>query len=267
MRAAKHILKQVLSERTAMNPSYSLRAFARDLELSPQQLSNVINGKRGLGPDLAKETVVKLGLDPIDQDFFLESLKAQFSKSKTQRIVSQAKLKSLERTSSAKNLEIDLFKIISNWYHLAIVELIKITPKKKQTETWFSRKLNVPGGEVGLALERLERLELITKTLKGWIVNQDTLIVDKGISAESIKHLHQQILEKSIQALSFQTGEERYGSSSMVPIKVKDLGLAKKMIQDFRMSFAQNITDSEQGEEIYALGIQFFRLSNNGEVI
>jgi hypothetical protein len=39
-------LKSELEERMEKNSSYSLRAFARDLTVSPQMLSLVLNGKK-----------------------------------------------------------------------------------------------------------------------------------------------------------------------------------------------------------------------------
>jgi uncharacterized protein (TIGR02147 family) len=262
MKEAKNILSEILSQRTATNASYSLRAFARDLGVSPQQLSNVINGRRGLGPSTAEKVVKRLGLDQTQKDFFLESLKAKFSKSKVQRVVSKSKLKSMMVDASTKNLEIEMFATISNWYHFTLLELIKISKNKKLTKSWFAKKLGIPESEVKLALGRLQRLELISKTESGWEVNQDVIIADRGISTEAIRNFHRQILEKAIGALAFQTHEERYGSSSTIPIKVKDLALAKEMIQKFRIDFDKAVTDSENGEEVYGLSLQFFRLTN-----
>ena len=116
--------------------------------------------------------------------------------------------------------------------------------------------------EVKLALGRLERLELIAKTEMGWTVNQDVEIADKGVPTESIKSFHRQILEKATHALAFQSSEERYGSSSSIPIKVKNVALAKRMIQKFRIDFDKAVTDPVNGEEIYGLSLQFFRLTN-----
>ncbi len=262
MKNAQHILSEILSERQAVNPAYSLRAFARDLGVSPQQLSNVMNGRRGLGPALAQEVVNQLDLDQNQKEWFLESLKAQFSRSKVQRVVSKSKLTSLKSTAATKNLELDLFKTISNWYHFTLIELIKLSKNKSRKIQWFSEKLGIPENEVNLALGRLQRLELISKTEMGWKVNQDVVIADKGMSTESIKNFHRQILEKAIQALAFQNSEERYGSSSSIPIKVKNVALAKKMLQKFRLEFDKAVTDPENGEEVYGLSLQFFRLTN-----
>ena len=229
MNDAVNILKETLSERQSVNAAYSLRAFARDLNLSPQQLSNVMKGYRGLGLASAERVAQALNLVEHQKLLFVESFRANFSNSKTQRAIAKAKLAEVKTTNETKSLQLDLFKAISGWHHMALIELIKIG--KGKSTAWFSNKLGIPENEVSLSLKRLERLELISKTEKGWVVNQDTVIADQGIPSDAIKNYHRQILEKSIQALAFQGGNERYGSSSTMPIKVKSVDRAKKLIQ------------------------------------
>ena len=261
MKAADDILRSVLDQRQSINAGYSQRAFARDLGLSPQQLSNFLNGKRGLSLELAKKVAAKAKLDEHQTYFFIESLRANFALSKADRIMARARLVELSSRGETKNLEIDLFKTISNWYHLALVELIRISTNNSTTPKFLSKKMGISENEVALALGRLERLELISRTTKGWKVNQDVVTFDQAIPSEAIKNFHRQILEKAINALVFQGSDERYGSSSTIPIKLKNLARAKKMIQEFREKLSLEIADREKGDSIYGLSVQFFNLT------
>lgn len=261
MKNEREILQNALAERVSVNHRYSLRAFARDIGLSPQQLSNVMNGRRGLSPELAEKIASQINLSELEKTIFLESLKAKFARRKSERAIAKGKIQSLKAQGEVKGLEIDLFRVISNWYHFAIVELIKISEEKTQKAAHFATKLGITLSETHAALERLERVELITKTKSGWTANQDITVTDHALPSEAVRKFHKQILEKSIQALTLQTASERYGSSSTLPIKVKDVARAKKLIQDFRIAFDQEISDSENGEEVYALSLQFFRVT------
>lgn len=266
MKDASQILNEILSERKASNPSYSLRAFARDLGLSAPQLSNVMNGHRGLSPEAAETISSILSLDVRQKEIFTTSLKAKFSTRKAERVVAKAKLEDLNHESETKYLDLDLFKVISNWHHFALVELIKIARNQKNQIQWFTTKLEIPENEVRLALGRLERLQLIEKTTKGYRVSQETVIADQGLPTDAVRKFHRQLLEKSVQALAFQGPEARYGYSGIMPIKVKSVARAKKIIQKFRFDFAKEISDHEGGEEIYGLCLQFFRLTKPGEI-
>jgi plasmid maintenance system antidote protein VapI len=90
MRTAPEILTEALRERKLANSSYSLRAFARDLKISPQQLSNVLSGRRGLSVPVAERIAAKLGLSVHEAEIFVESFRAKFSISPAQRVVAKA---------------------------------------------------------------------------------------------------------------------------------------------------------------------------------
>ena len=258
---AQTILKESLSGRIAHNSSYSLRAFARDLDVSPQQLSNVMNGRKGISERMADQLSKKLGLAGREKDLFLESVRAQFSRSQSIRVTAKAKLEHLISVGgSTAHLELDLFKTISNWYHFALIELLKINGSRKPA--WYAKRLGIPENEVKITLGRLERLELVTHEGVSYKVNQDTVIADQGIPNEAIRNFHRQVMEKGMQALAFQNGDERYGSSSVMPTKVKNVKRAKELIQEFRMKFADEISEKTDADEIYGLSVQFFRLTD-----
>lgn len=260
---AQTLLKENLSERVASNPAYSLRAFARDLGVSPQQLSNVMNGRKGLSEKMAAQLCAKLGITGREKELFQESVRAQFSRSKAGRVAAKAKLEHMSSVGgTTAHLEMDLFKTISHWYHFALIELIKLDGTQKPA--FYAKRLGIPENEVKLTFSRLERLELVSREGTRWMVNQDTVIADQGIPNEAVRNFHRQVMEKGMKALAFQTGDERYGSSSMIPIKVKSVKRAKELIQDFRMKFTDELSDQKQGEEIYGLSVQFFRMSEKG---
>ena len=264
MKDPRQFLAETLSERMATNPGYSLRAFARDLELAPQSLSNVINGRRGLSDRMAIRISQKLGLTEIETELFCQSSKATFSKSRAMSAVAKAKIIHLQKSSGVtKNLELDLFKAVSNWHYFALVELIKIGKHKSRHNAiqWFASKLGIAENEVKVALSRLERLELISQTEASWKVNQDAVVADQGVPTEAVRNFHRQILDKAARALAMQSQGERYGSSSTLPIRVKNVPRAKKLIQEFREKFNRELTDHKHGEEVYGFSVQFFRLT------
>jgi uncharacterized protein (TIGR02147 family) len=256
-------LKDTLEERIASNPRYSMRAFARDLSLSPQQLSNLLNGQRGMSNQTADRIANKLGLSKSQKEIFCQGVRAEFSRSKSQRTIAQAKLECLaQKNLSTAHLELDVLRTISNWYHFALIELLKMKSSKSRP-AWYAGKLGISENEVKNALSRLERLNLIVKTTQGWKVKQEQVVIDQGVPSEGVRAFHRQILEKATEALAFQNQDERYGYSLALPVKVKNLPRAKELIRDFREKFSHEIADQTDAEEVYGLSIQYFRLTQN----
>lgn len=68
------ILRNELAKRMAKNQQYSLRSFARSLEIDAGTLSKIISGKRLPSFKLAKKILLKISLPVQDQELFLISI-------------------------------------------------------------------------------------------------------------------------------------------------------------------------------------------------
>ncbi len=55
-------VKEELLLRTAKNPSYSLRAFAKSLQVEHSALSKILSGKRSLTPEMIYRISTRLGV-------------------------------------------------------------------------------------------------------------------------------------------------------------------------------------------------------------
>lgn len=69
------ILIENFNKKKQENPQYSLRGFARDLEVHPAVLSLVMKGKRSLPQRDADSVLAKLALTNEETSLFLSSLK------------------------------------------------------------------------------------------------------------------------------------------------------------------------------------------------
>ena len=118
------ILKGEFERRKLLNPSYSLRAFARDLSMSPPRLSQILSGKHGLSVKAAGEISKKLKLDDESHQWFCDSVGALHARGGKERREFQAKIKKIkEKTKKFTKLQLEYFEVISDWYNFAILEL------------------------------------------------------------------------------------------------------------------------------------------------
>ena len=65
-------LNEAFSETQLKNPAFSLRAFARKLDLSPSALSEILKGKRRVSKKLAQRVVTNLCLAQSEAQSLLE---------------------------------------------------------------------------------------------------------------------------------------------------------------------------------------------------
>jgi uncharacterized protein (TIGR02147 family) len=256
----RELLRNELSERCRSNPRYSLRAFARDLDFSPSKLSEVLNGKQGLSRGSALKVSRALNFNTQERQAFCDLVESQDGRSQAAREAAKARLIEHEAEPEFKNITADAFQIVSDWYHSAIIQLLHLHHSKGNVD-WIAKSLGITGLQAGLAVDRLKRLGFIgEKNGKLYPIEHYTFGPD-GIPSEAIRKFHRQVLEKAAAAISTQSLDERDYSTLFFPVPLSKLPEAKKMIKRFRSRFAEQLSSNDSTDEIYSLGIQFFRLS------
>ncbi|MFZ4713783.1 MAG: TIGR02147 family protein [Bacteriovoracaceae bacterium] len=257
------ILKAKFSERCERNVQYSLRAFARDLKISPQRLSHVMNGKIGLSTKSAGDIAIQLGLSGKEKSLFCSLVQKKHARSKIQKAEAEKKLKDLK--TSYQNINLDHFKIVSDWYHFAIMELTLVKGFSSNPRL-IAKSLGISEIEVKAAIERLLRLEMLAKDDAGNLKFAGQFFAEPGgIPSDAVKKFHRQLLSKASDALTLQSLEHRDFSSMVLAINEKDIPEAKKDLRDFRERFDEKYCASKNKTKVYCLGMQFFSLQEISE--
>lgn len=259
----RHILQKELTARCEQNPRYSLRAFARDLQLSPSRLSEILNRKQGLSRKVAHKIAGILGYGEKETQLFCDLVSVHHARSPKERQTAQLRLlkSTIEKQQEDEvfHLQLDAFKIISDWYHLGILELLKCKGFKSDPK-WMARRLGIPLIQVELALERLLRVKLLKKQDGEFVSVQQDGWVPGGVPSASIRKFHRQVLEKAIQAMSVQPVQERYFSTRFLTIDRADLPEAFDAIKSFQLRFCDQIQSDKPKELLYCISMQLFKM-------
>lgn len=257
----RNILKRQLDMRCEQNANYSLRAFARDLQVSPSRLSEILNRKQGLSRKAAIKFCHLLGLTGEERDYFCDLVTSQHARSKNDRETARIRLlKNQAEADAYYQLQHDTFKVISDWYHIGILELMKLDDFVNDAK-WIARRLQITPMQAELAVDRLVRVGLLAEEKGDVVAKQNTGLLKGGVPSESIKKFHRQILGKAIDALILQSTDEREFSVNTMAIDKRHLPAAKKQIQKFQERFCSDIKSSPTKDSLYCLSIQFFNLA------
>lgn len=252
-------LKEAFEKRVARNPSYSRRAFARDLGLAISTLTELMKGKYGLSAQRALDVGQRLHLSESHSRHFADLFVMKFARSEdTKRKAKAAVQKRVNQIT--QELQEDAFITISEWYHMALLELLEIESHSYENAEILGRKLDLSGKEIVASLQRLERLELIIEKDGRLIPTGDFTSVGDGRASEAIRRFHIQILEKARNALHKHAMEDRAMSSTVFSVSRKDVPSAKKYLQNFRRDFAKRFSKSKDLDDVFCLSIQFFSL-------
>lgn len=128
-------MQNEFENRRSRNPSYSLRAFAAHLDVHTACLSVILRGKRPLTEKLVERFIQNLALGFDDLQLCLTA-------------------ESGEKAVKNRVLTLDTFAIISQWYHDAILDLMKLDSFVPDIH-WIAETLEITPTEVHSAIERL----------------------------------------------------------------------------------------------------------------
>jgi hypothetical protein len=243
----KSHLQHELLERCRRNPNYSLRSFAKSLNISPSALSAMINGKRTITSKMMLKLGSAIGLTP-----------AQVTK------LAKSNISGLGNDLAKHQIALDNFTIISNWYNYAILELIKIDSFNGDP-AWIAKSLGITKTEVNIAIENLQTIglleiapngEWIDKSADGFATN-----IHGQTTTVAAKHLQKQILELSIKALMELPTQVRNHTSMTMAIDPDDLPEAIEKIAKFRRELCSYFEKNKKTKQVYNLHIGLYPIT------
>jgi plasmid maintenance system antidote protein VapI len=240
------LMDQFVQRRTR-NPSYSLRAFARDLGVSPTSLSEVIAKKR----DLSKKNILKI------------SDRLALSPKLTNALLAQAGLKPDERFEREEFFQLseDTFNVVSDWYYFAIIDLCKLQSQVLDLQT-IAKRLGLSKLETKNAMTRLKRLKLLEEKDGVLIATANNLSTTRDVPSFAIRKYHKQNLQLAEKSIEMDPIELREFSSITIPTDLERLQEAKDMIMDFKRKMARFL-ETNKSTEVYTLAIQLFPVSRS----
>jgi uncharacterized protein (TIGR02147 family) len=260
----RDLLKETFAERNLKNPSYSLRAFSRDIRLDPGRLSKVLSGTEGLSREAAKAVAQYLGYRSDEVDFFADLVESEHARTAIRRKVAAQRLESTRYKKSLQEVQLDCFAAIENWYHFAILELTLCRGFKSDAH-WIAKRLGISLETASDAIERLLRLDLLKRTSKGLANTNDHHKVGHQIPSSAIRNFHRQLLQKAADSLESQPVDRREFGSLMLAVDPTQIPLAKNLIQGFCKDFGLAMAAAKRKTEVFCLSVQFYNLTHSPE--
>jgi uncharacterized protein (TIGR02147 family) len=263
----RQFLKGTLANKKAENPNYSLRAFSQKIGLSVSYLSEVLSNKKSISLETAFRIALKLNLTEQESQYFftLVQLENETDPEDKQELVER--LNRLNPNRGITDLSLDIFKIVSDWYHFAILELTYLKNFKLTAES-VANKLNIDKLIAEEAIDRLLRLELLEKLKNGNFKKTNAQILAQShVPNRALKLHHQQLLEKAKLALVEQLPSNRISNSHILPIDKADIKIIDQIIDECISKIINISTKSKNKNEVYCLSTHFFNLTNPKEDI
>lgn len=249
-----YILRE-FERRQKKNPSYSLRAFARDLEIPCSRLSEILNRKRGLSQRRAPALADKLYLSPTEKEYFVDLALCEHARSGLVKNMAVKRISARKMMSA--HYDENVFSIISDWYHHVILDYLQL-PNVDQSAESIGAQYGIQVGEVERALERLEKVSLIHKQESGkWTVNHQHRSAAFHANFDGMKKYYTQLMSK----VSDNIGNDSRAwnmSASTIQVKKSSFPQVVEKLTKFRQELIAELEAVTDRDSVCCLTMQFF---------
>ena len=261
--ASYGVLRSEYLRRVQRNSLYSLRAFARDLGVSHSHLSRVLHGQKRLSLQQANCVAESLSLQAAEKDSFLLAVAQEWTRPKAVRVDppnQQARLP-LPLVLDAEN-----FRMISEWHHVAILELLTLEDFPG-TASAAAKRLGIPLAQVKTGLAQLKRLGLVEQRGTRWHRPKGSIAVPSQRSDAAIRAFHRSMIEKALVALENDISgspESRDVSGTTFAVDLSRIPEAKQRIFRFRQNLMRYLSGGKR-TRLFQLNVQLFSLEAGKE--
>lgn len=244
-------LRERLDELKLKNSSFSLRAFARLLDISPASLSEFLNGKRVLSDKMIKKIAVKLSLSPSEYS----DLNNKINSDKTTDIKSNLVVK------DKVQLQNDQYFLVADWHYYSILCLVETVDFVKDYE-WIAKRLDTSATKIKECFERLLRLGYLEFDQLGNLHYKDVeLQTSEDIPNTSLKRRHKENFEAATEQLYIDDVAKRDYSFMTLSIDPNQLPEVKRKIRKFQDEL-ESFLDKGSKKEVYEFCFQVFPRTN-----
>ncbi len=258
----QEILKEHLLQKKKNNKSYSLRAFARDLNLNNGVLSQFFSLKRI--PSLKQGILIanSLNLNDREQKEFIQSIvKIKQEKDFKKNNFLIERISKIKTSAISYFLNESKFDVISDWFYYAILELTFVKDFKSDYH-WIANRLGLTAIQTKKAIQTLLDIGLLFYDKNHQLKKSEERIVtsNRDKTAKCLKKRQEQILQKSIKSLYHDPIEIRNHSAMTIAINPQHIQKAKIKIDQFLLEMTDYLEVGEQSE-VYELSVSLFPLT------
>ncbi|KYG67325.1 hypothetical protein AZI86_10025 [Bdellovibrio bacteriovorus] len=254
------VLKDELNLRRKKNPSYSLRAFAKYLEISPSLLSNLLRGLKGISDKKAGNIAKKLQLDAENKKFFVLSAVGAHGRSATKRKGAAAELENLKkRQDNTVKFAGNEIEVIRSWHYLTFLELLELKDCDHSI-TWFARRLGLSTMATDKIVSQLISLKMVEIIDQKYTARHAESQSSFDVPSPAIKDFHRSVLTEAAKALVRDDVMKREYMSMTFAFNEKKVAEAKEALREFQTQFASRFYEQDaEKDSVYQLSLQFFR--------
>jgi uncharacterized protein (TIGR02147 family) len=257
------VLKRQLEILKKQNSQYSMRALARDLDMSVSFVSELLKGKRPIPKLRIADLKRVLKMDVVTQKLFDQSIKRAFLAKNAIDDDGLANSDFKSKIIEYSEVQRKKSSVYNHWYNIAISDLVTCKDVDTAPKA-IADRLNISTEQVRVSLTLLEREGFIVKKGNQWEKASEKIRFATTHSMESIRSFHGQMIDLAKRELTLATTDEAFNrrliNGVTMAVNPAQLEKAKTRLNDALCEIAEILTEGDC-TQVYQLNCQLFPLT------
>lgn len=253
------ILLDEFERRRRRNARYSLRAFARDIGMSPSRLSECLNKVRGISPEMAESICKRMSFSPEETEQFVTFVELEHGRGKARKEQAKRKIASLPRLISEKDRE--KAKLLSDWFYPFLAEEMRWSP---MSAVELAKRVGFSNHDVKAALRILVSQGFIAQVGQKFVLRSDLPEPEESFKNRALVLRHRQLNQISNAVLDRGLDLDSYFTDSIFSLTGSDFQTAKNIIRDAKNKLQQlSLRAKDQDRQVYCVTFRMFNFKSN----
>jgi uncharacterized protein (TIGR02147 family) len=228
------------------------------LELSPSALSEFFSGKLAFSEERVIQISKKIELSHAQLEHWIDLIRMENAPSMADREVAAIKVKA--RGSSGKgSISLDLFQVVSDWHHYALLEIIEIDAKYQDHKA-AAKALGLDVKTVKESWERLIQVGLAEKNDGQYKSTCLATFAGEDIPSAALRNYHAGLISKSLIAQEEEPMGKKDFLSVIFSFKSSDLQAIKDEFYKFQIDLLNRYSQKKNKDSVYCFSSQLFSL-------
>jgi uncharacterized protein (TIGR02147 family) len=259
------LLADLYQQRKSEWAAFSYRYICSKVGISSAGFfTNILNGKRNISDELIFKFAELFGFSSVETEYFECMVHYDQSKEPDRRKYYHNKMVTLRKTSIYE-LTAEQNEYFSNWYNVAIRELINFYPFNGDYEA-LAKMLapSITPTQAQNAIELLLKLNLIRKDGALYVVTDKTVRTSNQTSLSAIHHYQRAAMTLAQTAIERFDRADRNISTLTLNISTEQFKAISEKLTEFQLAALEMAkSDPVPSERVYQFNFQIFPLTKS----
>ena len=254
----RSFLEDELNRRVNKNGHYSMRSFARDLQVSHSRLSEFLTGKTMLSLRSIDRACTGMALPTRAKNYFLDLNRASAHRNTKMRASAKKRVDEEKRSRQISRLNnLDAFEDPND---IAIIMLLTLPEPAKLAH--IAETLRRTPAELKSAISRLSDAGFIIKEGEKWTRGHSIFSVNSPKPSKSIQAFHKHYLSVASKTIETVDVNRRKFQTWIFQCEENRLEEARKDVAIFCESFISKYSEADKVDSVNVLTVQLYPLES-----